>query len=80
MADVGQQTQNATGERFMRTFKEEHVGYTEYHDFTDGDQQLKPGLEGDYTQLRTHCGLDYATAAEYQAAYWAHTTRSPATG
>ncbi len=80
MADVGQPTQNAVAERFMRTLKEEHVDYTEYHDFTDAYRQLKQWLEVDYTQLRMHSALEYATPAEYEAAYWDQRTQSPATG
>ncbi len=80
MADVGQPTQNAVAERFMRTLKEEHVDYTEYHDFTDAYRQLKQWLEVDYTQLRMHSALAYATPTEYEAAYWDRFTQSPATG
>ncbi len=80
MADIGQPAHNAVAERFMRTLKEEHVDDTEYHDFPDAYQQLKQWLEVDYTQLRMHSALDYATPAEYEAAYWDQTTRSPATG
>lgn len=79
MADVGQPTQNAVAERFMRTLKEEHVDYTEYHDFTDAYRQLKQWLEVDYTQLRIHSALKYATPDEYEAAYWNQFTKSPAT-
>ncbi len=73
MADIGQPTQHAVAERFMRTLKEEHVDYTGYHDFTDAFRQLKQWLEVDYSQLRIHSVLDYATPAEYETAYWAQT-------
>jgi transposase InsO family protein len=71
MADVGQPTQNAMAERFMRTLKEEHVDYTEYVDFRDAERQLKQWLEVEYNQQRIHSALAYATPAEFEAAFWA---------
>ena len=35
MSEPGCPTQNAFAERFMRTFKEEHVDYSDYRDFED---------------------------------------------
>jgi len=71
MADVGQPTQNAIAERFMRTLKEEHVDYTEYTDFTDAERQLKHWLEVEYNHQRIHSALAYATPVEFEAAFWA---------
>ncbi len=80
MADVGQPTQNALAERFMRTLKEEHVDYTEYRDFADAEAQLRYWLEVEYTQPRIHAALAYATPAEFEAAFWRTATVSPANG
>jgi len=80
MADVGQPTQNALAERFMRTLKEEHVDYTEYADFLDAEQQLKHWLEVEYNQQRIHSALAYATPMEFEAAFWAQTKPSPSSG
>ncbi len=43
----------------MRTLKEEHVNYREYHDVPDAYQQLQQWLEVDYPQLRMHSALEY---------------------
>jgi transposase InsO family protein len=80
MADVGQPTQNALAERFMRTLKEEHVDYTEYADFVDAEQQLRHWLEVAYNQQRIHSALAYATPMEFEAAFWAQTKPSPSSG
>ncbi len=77
MADVGQPTQNAIAERFMRTLKEEHVDYSEYANFLDAEQQLKHWLEVEYNQQRIHSALAYATPVEFEAAFWAEPRQSP---
>jgi len=70
MADAGQPTQNAYAERFMRTFKEEHVDYADYCDVHDAHTQIGQWLEVEYTQERIHSALGYLTPAEFEAAYW----------
>ena len=70
MADAGQPTQNAYAERFMRTFKEEHVDYADYRDVDDASVQIGQWLEAEYTQARMHSALGYLTPAEFEAAYW----------
>jgi transposase InsO family protein len=70
MADAGQPTQNAYAERFMRTFKEEHVDYADYRDVHDASVQIGQWLEVEYTQERIHSALGYLTPAEFEAAYW----------
>jgi putative transposase len=70
MADAGQPTQNAYAERFMRTFKEEHVDYSEYRDVGDASAQIGQWLEVEYTRERIHSALGYLTPAEFEAAYW----------
>ncbi len=70
MADAGQPTQNAYAERFMRTFKEEHVDYAEEQDVHDATVHIGQWLEVEYTQTRMHSALDYLTPAEFEAAYW----------
>ncbi len=80
MAAVGQPTQNAIAERFIRTLKEEHVDYTEYQDFADAERQLKHWLEVEYNQQRIHSALGYATPMEFEAAFWVETMQSPSYG
>jgi transposase InsO family protein len=76
MADVGQPTQNAYAERFMRTFKEEHVDYADYRDVSDARTQMGYWLEVEYMQERIHSALAYATPAEFEAAFWGVAPRS----
>lgn len=59
----------------MGTLKEEHVDYTEYHDFRDACQQLKQWLDVDDTQLWMRSMLGDAPPAEYEAAFWDQSTR-----
>jgi putative transposase len=68
MADVGEPTQNALAERFMRTLKEEQVAYAEYDDCDDAYRQLKHWLEVEYMHERIHSALAYQTPAEFEAA------------
>jgi len=68
MSNLGQPTENALVERFMRTLKEEHVDYTEYADFDDASRQLANWLEVEYMTERIHSALDYLTPAEFEAA------------
>lgn len=68
MSDVGEPTQNALAERFMRTLKEEHVAYAEYDDFDDAYRQLKHWLEVEYMHERIHSAIDYQTPAEFEVA------------
>jgi putative transposase len=70
MADAGQPTQNAYAERFMRTLKEEHVDYADYHDLGDARTQLGQWLEVEYMHERIHSALGYVTPTEFEAAYW----------
>ena len=74
MSDAGCPRQNAFAERFMRTFKEEHVDYSDYADFEDAYQQIAEWIEVVYMTDRVHSALDYATPAEFEAAYWASHT------
>ena len=69
MADVGQPTQNAFAERFIRTFKEEHYDYTEYTGFDDAHQQIGDWIEQVYNTERIHSALGYLTPVEFEAAF-----------
>lgn len=73
MADAGQPTQNAFVERFIRTFKEEHVDFADYDSFDDACQQIGQWLEVTYTTLRIGCprgaAHDYLTPAEFEATF-----------
>jgi len=71
MSEPGCPTQNAFAERFMRTFKEEHVDYTDYRDFEDARQQIGHWIEEIYMKQRIHSALDYLTPTEFEAAYLA---------
>jgi putative transposase len=66
MSAVGTPTENGIVERFMRTFKEEHIDYTEYEDFNDAVRQIANWLEVEYMTERIHSSLDYLTPAEFE--------------
>jgi transposase InsO family protein len=68
MSDKGKPTQNGIAERFMRTFKDEHVDYADYTDFPDAQRQIAYWLEVEYNTQRIHSALDYATPAEFETA------------
>lgn len=70
-SEAGCPTQNAFAERFMRTFKEEHVDYSDYTDYEDAYQQIAEWIEGVYMTDRVHSALDYLTPDEFEAASWA---------
>ena len=69
MAAVGQPTQNAFAERFVRTFKEEHYDYTEYTDFDDAYEQIEHWMEQVYNTERIHSALGYLPPVEFEAAF-----------
>ena len=66
MAAAGRPMENGIVERFMRTFKEEHIDYTEYTDFTDAIEQIASWLEVEYMTERIHSSLAYLTPAEFE--------------
>jgi transposase InsO family protein len=66
MSAVGRPTENGIVERFIRTFKEEHIDYTEYSDFDDAYSQIAYWLEIEYMTERIHSSLDYLTPAEFE--------------
>ena len=66
MSAPGRPMENGIVERFMRTFKEEHIDYTEYESFTDAIQQIADWLEVEYMTERIHSSLDYLTPAEFE--------------
>jgi len=68
MSATGQPTENGLIERFIRTFKEEHIDYSEYQDFDDAYQQIEHWLEVEYMTERIHSALDYVTPAEFETA------------
>jgi transposase InsO family protein len=67
MSAVGRPMENGIVERFMRTFKEEHIDYTEYKDFSDAITQIAYWMEVEYMTERIHCALDYLTPAEFES-------------
>lgn len=69
MSEPGCPTQNAFAERFMRTFKEEHVDYSDYGGFEEACQQIGHWIEEVYMKQRIHSALDYLTPTEFEAAY-----------
>jgi transposase InsO family protein len=66
MAAVGRPMENGIVERFIRTFKEEHIDYSEYDDFADAFTQIAYWLEIEYMTERIHSALDYLTPAEFE--------------
>lgn len=66
MSAVGRPMENGIVERFIRTFKEEHIDYTEYRDFADAYSQIGYWLEIEYMTERIHSALDYLTPAEFE--------------
>lgn len=66
MSAVGRPMENGIVERFMRTFKEEHIDYTEYRDFADAITQIAYWLEVEYMTERIHSALDYLTPTEFE--------------
>jgi putative transposase len=67
MSDKASPTQNGLVERFLRTFKEEHVDYSDYTDFDDAYRQVQHWLEVEYMTERIHSALDYLTPVEFEA-------------
>jgi len=67
MSAVGRPMENGIVERFIRTFKEEHIDYTEYDDFSDAGVQIRSWLEEEYMTERIHSSLAYLTPAEFEA-------------
>jgi len=61
MSNIGQPTENGIAERFIRTFKEEHIDYTEYKNFQDAVDQIKYWMEFEYMAERIHSVLAYMT-------------------
>jgi putative transposase len=70
MSAAGTPTDNAQVERFMRTLKEEHIDYSDYHDFADAVEQLSHWLEIEYMTERIHSSLGYLTPAEFETAFF----------
>lgn len=66
MSAAGRPMENGIVERFIRTFKEEHIDYTEYEDFADAVEQIADWLEVEYMTERIHSALDYLTPAEFE--------------
>lgn len=69
MADAGQPTQNALVERFIRTFKEEHLDFADYDSFDDAITQIQHWLETTYNTERIHSALDYLTPSEFERVF-----------
>lgn len=66
MSAAGRPMENGIVERFIRTFKEEHIDYTEYRNFSDAITQIAYWLEVDYMTERIHSSLAYLTPAEFE--------------
>ena len=67
MSAAGRPMENGIVERFIRTFKEEHIDYTEYRDFKDAITQIAYWLEVEYMTERMHSSLRYLTPAEFES-------------
>ena len=68
MSAKGRPTENGIVERFIRTFKEEHIDYSEYESFKDAVEQIKYWLECEYMTERIHSSLAYMTPLEFELA------------
>ena len=66
MSAAGRPMENGIVERFMRTFKEEHIDYTEHENFTDAVNQIAYWLEIEYMTERIHSSLAYLTPNEFE--------------
>lgn len=66
MSAAGRPMENGIVERFIRTFKEEHIDYTEYRNFNDAITQIAYWLEVEYMTERMHSSLHYLTPAEFE--------------
>lgn len=66
MSARGRPMENSIVERFMRTFKEEHIDYTESRNFADAIEQSADWLEVEYMTERIHSALAYLTPAEFE--------------
>jgi putative transposase len=69
MSAKGRPTENGIVERFMRTFKEEHIVYAEYINFEDAVVQIQHWLENEYMTERIHSSLAYLTPFEFELAH-----------
>ncbi len=69
MSAKGRPTENGIVERFIRTFKEEHIDYSEYESFKDAVEQIKYWLECEYMTERIHSSLEYVTPLEFELAH-----------
>ena len=67
MSAKGRPMENGIVERFMRTFKEEHIDYIELRNFTDAVKQIADWLEVEYMTERIHSALAYLTPAEFES-------------
>lgn len=77
MSAKGRPTENGIVERFIRTFKEEHIDYTEFDSFADAVEQVKHWLEVEYMTERIHSSLAYLTPFEFEAAQVIRKWESP---
>lgn len=68
MSAKGRPTENGTIERFIRTFKEEHIDYSEYERFNNAVEQIKYWLECEYMIEKIHSSLAYVTPLEFELA------------
>ena len=66
MSAKGSPMENGIVERFIRTFKEEHIDYTDYRNFADAINQIADWLEIEYMTERIHSSLDYLTPTEFE--------------
>jgi transposase InsO family protein len=77
MSAKGRPTENGIVERFIRTFKEEHIDYTEYDSFPNAVEQIKHWLEIEYMTERIHSSLAYLTPFEFETAQVIQKWESP---
>lgn len=71
MSDLATPTQNAFAERFMRTFKEEHLDYSDYSSLADARLHIADWIERFYMTERIHSALNYRTPAKAERDFFA---------
>lgn len=70
LSQTGKPQQKGRVERFFRTLKQELIDFIECRDFDEAWLALEHWLEVEYNTRRIHSALDYATPAEFEAAYF----------
>jgi putative transposase len=80
MSRVGNPSDNAKPERFMRTLKSEEIDGTLYGDHRDAAEHIGAFIDAVYNRQRLHSALGYRTPVAFEAAHHAHTLAAASLG